>query len=343
MKKAILLATATLVLAACDGKEDNLLTSSEALQITATIGECVVSRADGAEDEQIPGDHDKWAAGDRIGIISTIGDKARPYVNLLYTTEKGDGNFSGYPIHFYKPMTLTAYYPFTGSEGTLPGENGVISVSTDANAQKNLLNIDFLWDSKKGKGVDKDQVDFSVSNPNVDFVFSHKMSKVTFAFQDSPEIKDEKGVTLAGPVKVQDMINYTIEGLVLDGTFDTSTGVCAVKEVSTKNLAIGVKGTVTHDTPVSPLILFPQTLSGGKAVLHITTDELKDEKPETYQHYKCNLSFSNGEILPGRHYKYTIKVSKLGLIVGEMTVEPWKEDIRSVTATIDGDVFKKND
>lgn len=249
-------------------------------------------------------------------------------------------------------MTLTAYYPFKGKEGTAPGTDGdgIIEANTGVANQATDMQpeIDFLWDSKTG--IDK--TDFSATDPEVKFTFAHKMSKITFAFQDSEEVRDPiTDQLIAGPVNVSDMVNYTIKGLVLDGTFNTANGVCAVKEdTASADLDIDVEGTVTHNTPLKPLIVFPQGLkeldSGIKGVeLHIYTNEdHNNTNSDLYQHYKCSLSFDDGEIKPGNHYVYTIKVTKIGLIVGKMTVQEWNEVDRALVATIDGDdPFKEKD
>lgn len=245
----------------------------------------------------------------------------------------GDGLFTGKDLYFYTNMTLNAYYPYRGSDDTAPRNNGIIEVNTGADNQtpENQPELDFLWDSKTG--VDKK--DFSAAHPNVNFVFAHKMSKVTFTFLSS-EAMIVDGIEIAGPVDVKNMVNYSLKGLVLDGTFDTRTGVCAVDpEALSSDLFIDVTNKVEHNKAVLPLIIIPQTLDGGSAQLIISTDELND--PNNLQHYNCNLAFSDGEIKPGYHYKYTIKVSKLGLIVGKMSIEPWEKEESYMTATIDGE------
>lgn len=227
-------------------------------------------------------------------------------------------------------MTLTAYYPFTGTQGTVPGINGVIKANTLSENQKpvNQPLIDFLWDTQTG---------FTATNPKVDFKFTHKMSKITFTFESSDPVFDKNNVKLADGVDVSTMISYNLTDLGVEGTFNTLTGVCAIDESKHDGLEI----TFAKETPpmkkraLPSVIVFPQSLQGGYITLHITTDELN--KPDALQHYNCNLSFSDGEIQPGYHYKYTIKVTKIGLIVGKMTVEPWKEEERYMTATIDGE------
>lgn len=324
MKKIFILAITTFVLTSCNN-DVNFDEKPVSAKITATIGDIIISRAS----------DQSWEPNDSIGISSIVGGNEVPYFNVKYITKKGDGFFEGTPLYFYKPMTLTAYYPYNGKKDVPLGIDGIIEASTRPADQlpEYQSAIDFMWDYKTG---------ITASHPNVDFTFTHKMSKITFVFQSSPELKDQTGKVIAGPVDVEDMINYKINELVLDGTFNTKTGLCSVKsDASPESLSIDVTDVIDNQA-VLPIIVFPQSLSGGSTTLDIYTDELND--PDNLQHYKCNLSFSEGEILPGYHYKYTIKVSKIGLIVGKMTIEPWKESIRSMTATIDGeDVFKEKE
>lgn len=227
-------------------------------------------------------------------------------------------------------MTLTAYYPFTGKEGVVPGTDGVLTANTLAANQQPTTQpkIDFLWDSQTG---------FTATDPNVNFKFAHKMSKITFTFESSDPVFDENNVKVADGVDVSTMISYNLTGLGVEGTFNTLTGVCAIDESKHDGLEI----TFAKETPsmkerkLPSVIVFPQSLQGGYITLHITTDELN--RLDALQHYNCNLSFNDGKIEPGYHYKYTIKVTKLGLIVGKMTVESWKEENRFMTATIDGE------
>lgn len=328
MKKLILLAAAALALASCDNNVDNPDNSPQPAKVYATIGETSISRA--AETS--------WASGDEIGISSSVGEVDGPYINVKYTTT-GDGKFTGEtPLFFYKPMTLTAYYPFADEEGETPGDNGVITATTDAENQKAGKQplIDFLWDSM----TNQDQKDFSATDPQVNFTFSHKMSKLTFIFISSDPTYDKNNVLISDGVDVSTMVAYDIEKLIVDGTFNTATGVCAADDnAADENRGLEMvydKGFVKDKEPVPSLIIFPQTLPEGNLTLRIFTDELDPGSP--LQEYKCSLSFSSGEIKPGCHYKYSIQVTKHGLMVGDVTIEDWSnEPDRFLTATIDGD------
>lgn len=326
MKKIILLAAAALALASCENNDDNdnLVPSGECARITATIGESVSSRAKDST----------WSPGDRIGISSTVGAVVGPYTNLEYTTD-GSGAFDGTSLFFYKPMTLTAYYPFTGSEGTDPGS---IKVNTNAEAQKaeNQPLIDFLWDTR----TNQDDKDFSATNNTISFVFTHKMSELIFAFKGSKEVR-ENGKVIATEVKVSDLVAYEIEGLVMDGSFNTTTGICAINNSATpEKLKIDVeKGTVKDEIFLSPLIVLPQKPGNNAVKLHVYTDELGNSS--VLQHYTCMLTFGDGELKPGNCYKYTIQITKTGLKLDKMSIINWNTEREvNLTASIDGGVNK---
>ena len=334
MKKIFLFAITSLVIASCDNNIENQFSNDNAAKVTATIGQSVTSRAE----------DNIWYEGDEIGIHSIIETLRGPFVNLKYTTPDGDGIFTGdTPIFFYKPMVLAAYYPYTGTEGVAPGSDGIIHADTkiDKQSAEFQSKIDFLWDSRK------DKEDFSAGNPNVKFVFSHKMSKLTFTFLKSEPTYDNNHEIMANGVDVGDMVSYEIEGLGLVGTFDTYTGVCSIdeeKEARSKLTVSFPKKTVVHEQAMPSLIVFPQKQpDGGNFTLRVTTDELGTDnsgKPLPAQHYKCVLPFSDKEIKPGCHYKFTIQVTKVGLILGEMSIEEWKTAREwSGTATIDGNIF----
>lgn len=323
MKKIILLAAAALALASCENNDHNIVPSLEQVRITATIG-ASVSRAKDTT----------WSPGDRIGISSTVGSVVGPYTNLEYTTT-GDGAFTGTSLFFYKPMTLTAYYPFAGTEGTDPGCIKSITNATNQTPE-NQPHIDFLWDSKTNQYLK----DFSAGNPNVNFTFVHKMSKLMFAFVGSDEVI-ENGTVIAQEVRVRDIVAYEIEGLVMDGSFDTATGICATDNTAKPDmLTIELaKGSVEDEVFLYPLIVFPQKPGNNSVKLHVYTDEL--ENPSVLQHYTCTLTFGNGELKPGNCYKYTIQISKVGLKLNKMSIIDWNTEREvTLTATIDGGVKK---
>lgn len=283
MKKIYLLAAFSLALVACDNNDDNPVFSPVVAEITATIGDSGMTRA---------GDT-SWTEGDKIGITTTFGAGMKPSVNILYTTAKGDGVFEGEVIYIYNPMSLSAYYPFSDEVGTA---RSTIEASTDADYQtkENHPKIDFLYASKTGITTD---------DPKVKLTFSHQMSKLTLIFVNG------------SGMEVSKIASYQIDGLKLDGVFDTSTGECAAKS-TTNPRALSIvpdEGSVKNEVALPSLILFPQA---AEAVTLTITDN--DE-----QTYKCNLTFDNNRIEFGNNYQFTIKVNKSGLTVDQSTISEW--------------------
>ncbi|MDE6395091.1 MAG: hypothetical protein K2K77_07095, partial [Duncaniella sp.] len=53
----------------------------------------------------------------------------------------------------------------------------------------------------------------------------------------------------------------------------------------------------------------------------IYANELNNE--EFIHDYSCFLKFNDGELKPGVHYVYTIKVSKNGISVNDSSITDW--------------------
>ena len=281
MKKYILLAAAALSLAACDSEDnhiDDIVQEPIEAHISATIGEDISSRARETD----------WADGDRIGV--TMGDL---YANIQYTTDNGDGKFTGASMYFRNKqdrLTISAYYPFTGTEGSAPG---IIETSTtlDRQTKDEQPKIDFLYTRLD---------DVTGSAPNINLAFKHQMSKLTLIFKNGNDGTD-----------VSKINSCRIDGLVLDGTFNTATGECAAKDTSAT--PIELTPTVEHDNALPYLILFPQTV--GKVTMRIADSE--------GQEYSCELKFNDNRLVSGNHYVYTIVVKKTELNVEQYTITDW--------------------
>lgn len=296
MKKeiAILATFAAFVLVSC-GSDDPAGEETKDVQvrITAGIDNTTASRVAGTA----------WTAGDAIGVSGTSGSVA--YVNYRYTTDKADGNFSGDPIYFLNAdaVTFTAYYPYSGTKGTAAG---IIEGTTDLENQsaENQALIDYLWAQASG----------SKAYPEVEFSFAHKMSKLTITFQNG-EGTDVSKIT-----------SYSLDGLVLDGTFDTSTGVAeANADATAGKLEIDLTGTTVNSGSNLPsLILYPQTISGTLSLSAVCDG----------QTYKCNLAFTGIELEAGTDYQVTITLNKTGLVVSKATIKPWTSVSGNGTAVL---------
>lgn len=293
MKKIYFFAAAALALAACDNDDKYADNEPVAAQITANIGNSISSRAAGTA----------WATGDKIGITTLRGSESK-YVNMEYTTEKADGVFTGTPMYFQDAqaeVTFTAYYPFTGTEGTAPG---IVENNTRAEQQtlENQPTFDYLWDSRVGKK----------GQPNINFEFAHKMSKITMTFQDGEG------------THVSKITSYSFDGLVLEGTFDPATGEAKAKEMASETLTLNVENVISGSARPS-IIVYPQT-TAGQVVLHIVKDG---------QTYKCELAFAGGKLEAGTDYQYTIKLNKTGAEVTNSEIHPWSSQTGTGDATME--------
>ncbi len=279
MKKYILLAAVAFTLTACSS-EDSYIDEPIVAQISATIGESVQSRASDIT----------WDKNDNIGV-----NMGNLYTNVKYTTENADGKFTGSPMYFRNKqdrLTISAYYPFTGTEGSAPA---IIETSTGISRQTlaEQPKFDFLY-------ARLDNV--SGSAPNINFAFKHQMCKLTLIFQNGNDGTD-----------VSKINSLHIDGLVLDGTFNHATGECAAKNVAASS--IDMTPTVGHNVKLPYLILFPQSV--GKVTMRITDSE--------EQEYSCELKFPDNRLVSGNHYVYTIVVKKTALNVAQYAITDWTE------------------
>lgn len=287
MRKHILLAAAAITLAACSS-EDKYIDDPVAAHISATIGESALSRAC----------DDTWGEGDCIGV--TMSDR---YLNVKYSTENGDGEFSGTPLYFankHEAVTITAYYPYSGSEGQTPG---IIEASTAAERQTPAEQplFDFLYAVKENA---------TGAAPNVNLPFSHRMSKLTITFKNGNAGTDITKIT-----------SCEINGLILKGSFNPLNGDCSADATSpAAPLSLTSMNGALH-----PLILFPQTVEN--VTLKITDSDA--------QEYSCVLKFDGNRLESGNNYLYTINVNKTGLNIEEFAIVKWDEQ------TLRGDAFSE--
>ena len=243
-----------------------------------------------------------WDASDAIGITTTNNKKkdGTEYFNVKFTHD-GAGTFNGSsPIYFQNKndVTFTAYYPFTDPEGAQPGTAGVIKGSTVASNQSGdaQKKIDFMW-AKTTTNVTKPTVSFT--GPNA---FTHKMSMLTLTFKSSDD------------VLISDLKKYKLGGITLEGQFDTNDGN-ATAVGTAADLEINITTTETSQYTAGSLILFPQTITGGKIALEITLNE---------QTYKADLALA--ALAPGKNHTFNITVKKTGISTASAEITDWTDE-----------------
>lgn len=249
--------------------------------INAEISDAVATRASGTA----------WAERDEIGISeSRFG-----YANVLYRWENGKFTPAGTIIFFQDddPTTFSAYYPYDADGGTL-------TATTDATAQQNQPAIDFLYATGATASTHNPEVNFTddTAAGGTDCSFHHCMSQITLTF------KAGSGVDF-NTIKPT---SYTLSGLVLAGSFETTTGTAKTDEnAQTADLTMELDGALT-----SSVILFPQSTTSIELSVNYNS-----------QPYTATLTVPDGALKAGNNYTYTVTVRNKDLSISSATISDW--------------------
>ena len=282
------LATLALALAACNNDNENLNGEPVAAQFTADIAASIApaTRASGTT----------WTAGDHIGITD-IGNDSQ-YGNVPFILKNGKFEAEGKVIYIEdtKTHTFRAYYPYNAA-------GGILAATTDATAQQNQPAIDFLFAS--GATGDKNSPVVSFTDKTYkggeDNSFHHRMSRITLTF----EAGDGVDFSVVKPER------YTLDGLLLTGTFNTADGIATADNgAQTGELTMDLAdGNLT-----SSIILFPQTVASLPLVVNYKGQE-----------YHATLTMPEGALQAGNNYTYTVKVNATGLTLEGCTIGSWAD------------------
>ena len=282
--KTRLFAFAALGIALTACTNDNEVTDNDpvAAVINAEISDAVATRASGTA----------WAERDEIGISeSRFG-----YTNVPYRWESGKFTPTGTIIFFQDddPTTFSAYYPYDADGGTL-------TATTDATAQQNQPAIDFLYATGATASTHNPEVNFTDGTKagGKDCSFHHRMSQITLTFEAGSGV-DFNTIKPTG---------YTLSGLVLEGSFDTTTGTA---ETDDATAAQDLDMTLTNGALTSSVILFPQT----KASIGLSVDY-------NNQPYTATLTIPEGALKAGNNYTYTVTVRNKDLSISSATISDW--------------------
>lgn len=296
---AVTSVVAAMLAAGCsEENNDPAGNASSAAVITASIG-----KADNVASTRAS--NTVWDADDCIGISTSSTKGKTNYVNIRYKT---DGSvFSPVPgaagedntIYFQdaSPTEFTAYYPYEGANGTKPGSDGILTKTLTATDQStaNLPAIDYLWARQTAQS----------SNPKVDFLFSHRMSRIILNFKAGD-----------GTVFPAEGLTYTLTGLATVGTFDTSTG--EAKATGTASPLENLPTSTTAGKLTGTAILWPQAANSVR--LQLTLDGTTFGAPLTFP------SGTAGEVLaPSTSYTFNVNVERTGIKIEEADIEDWTD------------------
>lgn len=275
-------AALALALAACTNDDENLNDDSVAAVINAEISDAVSTRASGTA----------WAERDEIGISeSRFG-----YTNVPYRWESGKFTPTGTIIFFQDddPTTFSAYYPYDADGGTL-------TATTDATAQQNQPAIDFLYATGATASTHNPEVNFTDDTDagGKDCSFHHRMSQITLTFKEGSGV-DFSTIQPTG---------YTLSGLMLTGSFDTTTGTA---ETDDATAAQDLDMTLTNGALTSSVILFPQSTTSIELSVNYNS-----------QPYTATLTIPDGALKAGNNYTYTVTVRNKDLSISSATISDW--------------------
>lgn len=227
-----------------------------------------------------------WDNGDAIGVsVTSVGATTGSNVKYTYNGSCFD---SAMPIHFNDEalVTFSAYYPFTGTSGT--AETTIAASTADQSKQKQF---DFLYASGANAYIASPEVQFYGIHG-----FSHCMSQLTFTFKAGNADLDLSGLT-----------SYTVSGLVMDGTFNPSTGIATASSTAATDITTDLTGKASGSVyTAEPLILFPQKPADNTFLLSVVNDGIT---------YTARVTLSTEALTPGCNVNYSVVVSKSEVVV----------------------------
>ena len=286
MKKILLTsAVAVALLSGCNNDYDGQDIAGSKLIVSASIDQV---------NTRVSDDGIAWTVGDAIGVSDNL---SNPNLNIKYVAGSVTGEFSsttGIYILGNDEVEYTAYYPYTGNENISAGV------------------LDFKIIDEAGKYVGHNAIDFmyakataSRSNPNVAFKFKHQMSKVSLNIANGGAAETKAGIS----------ISYTLQGVIIDGTFDTATG--EVKPGSTKG---SVKVETTLGTTSS--IILPPVVAESEAEPIQLVIEVGD---------KIYAGSLKPALDSSQEYQYTVDLSKTEsgekLQIDSPTIDGWTPNV----------------
>lgn len=276
------IAVLALCAVACTNDNENLNDGPVAAVINAEISDAVATRASGTT----------WAERDKIGISeSRFG-----YTNVPYRWESGKFTPTGTIIFFQDddPTTFSAYYPYDADGGTL-------TATTDATAQQNQPAIDFLYATGATASTHNPEVNFTDDTDagGTDCSFHHCMSQITLTFKEGSGL-DFSTIQPTG---------YTLSGLMLTGSFDTTTGTA---ETDDATAAQNLDMKLTNGALTSSVILFPQSTTSIELSVYYSS-----------QPYTATLTIPDGALKAGNNYTWTVTVRNKDLSIESAKITDW--------------------
>ena len=297
--KIYAVALLALTLSGCDNDQmENLLADGPvAMTFTADINS-VATRATTTGFE----------AGDMVGIIPLKGNVVeKTQTNIAYTYD-GSAFTAAPPYYFqnYDEVTFNAYYPHQSALNdpyTVKIDTRIDNQATEMVNGNNWSKNDYLFASTKTT-VKTSSISFTEAAGNP---FKHVMSSVAVDFKAG--IED-------GVANLKPLMGYTLGKVVMDGTFNCSTGTVSLKaNVESEDITITDISCAESDTEyqTSSLILLPQDVDGGKFSLTVNFNNTT---------YTADLTLS--ELQAGKLHVFPVTIKNTKLEIGTAEIKDWE-------------------
>jgi hypothetical protein len=297
--KIYAVALLALTLSGCDNDQmENLLADGPvAMTFTADINS-VATRATTTGFE----------AGDMVGIIPLKGNVVeKTQTNIAYTYD-GSAFTAAPPYYFqnYDEVTFNAYYPHQSALNdpyTVKIDTRIDNQATEMVNGNNWSKNDYLFASTKTT-VKTSSISFTEAAGNP---FKHVMSSVVVDFKAG--IED-------GVANLKPLMGYTLGKVVMDGTFNCSTGTVSLKaNVESEDITITDISCAESDTEyqTSSLILLPQDVAGGKFSLTVNFNNTT---------YTADLTLS--ELQAGKLHVFPVTIKNTKLEIGTAEIKDWE-------------------
>lgn len=246
--------------------------------------------------------------GDVVGIIPLKGNVVeKTQANIAYTYD-GSAFTATPPYYFqnYDEVTFNAYYPYRSTLNdpyTVEIDTRIGNQCTENVNGFGWRKNDYLFASAKTT-VKAPSVSFTEAAGNP---FKHVMSSVAIDF---------KAGTEDGVANLKPLTGYTLGKVVMDGTFNCSTGTFSLKaDAKAEDITVTGISCAESDTEyqTSSLILLPQDVNGGKFSLTVNFNNTT---------YKAELNLS--KLQAGKLHVFPVTIKNTYLEIGTAEIKDWE-------------------
>lgn len=302
MKKNLFIlasAMAALALGACSNEEDTIgVDLSKPISLDFRPAAVQTRATVGVEDAA-------FVINDVVGVyVSSSTLAGSEYANIKFTYD----NTKWITKALYWPSgtdsyTITAYYPFAGSENTAAATLSV-SVPDDQNGA-NYTKADYMWAQKTS---------VTPTNDAITLTMNHKMSLLKLDITASPSM----GLGLS---QINSMTPAILGNIPATGTWDLATGAITLDAVGTAHQSIRPYAAYVANQSLTyyALVMPGTTFKEGEKFFTLT-----DEENNTYSY---SLNIEDGITAgAGKYVDLDLTVTRKGINITSFAIGDWQPD-----------------